>query len=191
MDEYISREAVYQVLCEIARGLSVGETEALKTKDLKAVYKIQGAKEILSSVDNDLCLIPSVDVQSTNPWISVKDKLPETNTIGIAHILAYDRYEGVVKADFLDKSANYVNGSNIFQISNTSTQLYKVTHWMPLPEPPENGDTKQKSCINCKWYTVLKNHLKEDMPVCRHEVAINHGTELKVSCCVYYEPKER
>lgn len=79
------------------------------------------------------------DIQPVDRWISVNDRLPETNAIGIAHILAYDKYEGVVKADFLDESANYLYGSNIFQISNTSTQLYKVTHWQPLPEPPKEG----------------------------------------------------
>lgn len=63
MGEYISREAVEQVLRGIANGLSVGETEALKAKGLKALYKIQGAKEILNSVDNDLCFIPAADVQ--------------------------------------------------------------------------------------------------------------------------------
>lgn len=77
------------------------------------------------------------DVPLVDRWISVNDKLPETNAIGVAHILAYDKYEGVVKADFLDESANYINGSNIFQISNTSTQLHKVTHWQPLPKPPK------------------------------------------------------
>ena len=82
----------------------------------------------------------ATDVQPVNQWISVNDRLPETNAIGIAHILAYDKYEGVVKADYLDESANYRYGSDIFIISNTSAQLYKVTHWMPLPEPPKDGD---------------------------------------------------
>jgi len=63
MNEYISREAVEQVLCGIENGLSVGEAEALKTKDVKALYKIKGAKEILNAVDNDLCFIPAADVQ--------------------------------------------------------------------------------------------------------------------------------
>lgn len=61
--EYISREAVEQVLRGIANGLSVGETEALKTKDVRALYKIKGAKKILDDVDNDLCFIPAADVQ--------------------------------------------------------------------------------------------------------------------------------
>lgn len=63
MTEYISREAVEQVLCGIANGLSVGEAEALKTKDIKALYKIKGAKEILDTIDNDLYFIPAADVQ--------------------------------------------------------------------------------------------------------------------------------
>ena len=86
--------------------------------------------------------IKFADIQPVDRWISVNDRLPETNAIGIAHILAYDKYEGVVKADFLDESANYIGGSNIFQISNTSTQLYKVTHWQPLPKPPKDDDVK-------------------------------------------------
>lgn len=70
MTEYISREAINQVLCGIANGLSVGEAEALKTKDVKALYKIKGAKEILDTVDNDLYFIPAADVQ---PVVHCKD----------------------------------------------------------------------------------------------------------------------
>ena len=64
MDEYISKEAVEQVLYGIANGLSVGEAEALKAKDVKALYKIKGAKEILNALDTDLSYIPVADVQS-------------------------------------------------------------------------------------------------------------------------------
>ena len=84
--------------------------------------------------------LESSNTQPASPWIKVNDRLPKTNAIGVAHVLAYDRYEGVVKADFLDESANYLYGSNTFIISNTSAQLYKVTHWMPLPKPPKDGD---------------------------------------------------
>lgn len=63
MDEYISREAVFQVVHGIARGITAKDTEALKTKDMKTLYKIKGAKEILDSVDTDLCYIPTADIQ--------------------------------------------------------------------------------------------------------------------------------
>jgi hypothetical protein len=85
MNEYISREAVEQVLCGIANGLSVRETEALKTKDVKALYKIKGAKEILNAVDNDLCFIPAADVQPLSAVAEhIKNRLYETalNTNG-------------------------------------------------------------------------------------------------------------
>lgn len=64
MDEYISREAVFQVVHGIARGIATKDIEALKAKDMKTFYKIKGAKEILDSVDTDLCYIPVADVQS-------------------------------------------------------------------------------------------------------------------------------
>ncbi len=64
MDEYISREAVFQVVHGIARGIADRDTEALKAKDMKAFYMAKGAKEILDSVDTDLCYIPAADVQS-------------------------------------------------------------------------------------------------------------------------------
>lgn len=71
MDEYISREAVFQVVHGIARGITAKDTEALKTKDMKTLYKIKGAKEILDLVDTDLCYIPTADVQPVRygQWI--------------------------------------------------------------------------------------------------------------------------
>ena len=63
MAEYISSEAVFQVVHGIARGIADRDTEALKAKDMKAFYMAKGAKKILDSVDTDLCCIPAADVQ--------------------------------------------------------------------------------------------------------------------------------
>lgn len=70
MAEYIKREAISQVLQGIANGLLVGETEAIKAKDMKSLLKIKAAKEILKTVDNDLCFIPTADVQ---PVLVIKE----------------------------------------------------------------------------------------------------------------------
>lgn len=64
MNEYISREAVFQVVHGIARGIAEKDIEALRAKDMKTFYKVKGAKEILDSVDTDLCYIPAADVIS-------------------------------------------------------------------------------------------------------------------------------
>ena len=75
MAEYLSREAVFQVVHGIARGIATKDIEALKAKDMKTLYKIKGAKEILDSVDTDLCYIPVVDVQPVKhgTWEEVTD----------------------------------------------------------------------------------------------------------------------
>ena len=113
-----------------------------RNTDRKTYYERCACSEVADICNTITDFATFVDVQPINQWISVKERLPETNAIGIAHILAYDRCEGVVKADFFDESANYTKGSNIFEISNTSAQLHKVTHWQPLPESPKDGDTE-------------------------------------------------
>lgn len=108
------------------------------------IFKTEVEPNKLNACTDDILMglnrLEYSNTQPASPWIKVNDRLPKTNAIGVAHVLVYDRYEGVVKADFLDESANYRYGSNIFIISNTSAQLYKVTHWMPLPKPPKDGD---------------------------------------------------
>ena len=75
MNDYISREAVFQVVHGIARGIADRDIEALKAKDTRAFYKAKGAKEILDSVDTDLCYIPVADVQPVKHgrWIITDD----------------------------------------------------------------------------------------------------------------------
>lgn len=114
-------ELLNRTLDSLKTGLFFGEEQ----KEAKKLY--DDIKKALSEPKNE----------TDDEWISVEDRLPETNAIGIAHILAYDKCEGIVKADYFDASANYINGSNIFEISNTSAQLYKVTHWQPLPKSPK------------------------------------------------------
>lgn len=61
-------------------------------------------------------------------WISVDDKLPELGK----EVLAYcaGRFMEVARLDFKD-------GEKRFLCMWDSTALYRVTHWMPLPEPPQ------------------------------------------------------
>ena len=128
MDEYISREAVFQVVHGIARGIATKDTEALKAKDMKTLYKIKGAKEILDSVDTNLCYIPSADVQPVNRWISVEDRLPDEG----ASVLI------CTNGGIRSVSARY--GNRFFITIVEAFTEDTVTHWMPLPELPKDGD---------------------------------------------------
>ena len=68
---------------------------------------------------------PAKDTNVPSKWISVKKKLPEnTDTVLIAH-------KGGV-------SFGWYNGRYWERGANTNHRpLETVTHWMPLPEPPE------------------------------------------------------
>ena len=90
MAEYIEREAVSQVLQGIANGLLVGETEALKAKDMKSLLKIKAAKEILKTVDNDLCFIPTADVQTVKRSEWVHDRGAQWKCSNCGNFLDFD-----------------------------------------------------------------------------------------------------
>ena len=72
------------------------------------------------------------DVQPVK-WISVKDRLPE-NCI---EVLVYDTDCGIVigwyDKEIGDFAADFIS------------PLDAVTHWIPLPEPPKDGDTNERS----------------------------------------------
>ena len=62
-------------------------------------------------------------------WISVKDALPKDNE----YVLVYDSNNGFYNIDC------FYNGDWL-EIHDYWTEDVKVTHWMPLPEPPDMVD---------------------------------------------------
>ena len=135
MAEYISREAVEQVLRGIANGISVGENTALESKDVHTLFKIKGAKDILRSVDDCICDIPSADVQPTPQWISVKERLPE---IGKSILIHYPKWDG----DEIQVAKLEGDGMMFDICGEFNIGIGAVTHWMPLPELPKSGDVE-------------------------------------------------
>lgn len=61
-------------------------------------------------------------------WISVKERLPENKTM---KLLVYDG-----KAINFGRYMHSTEWGPIFGISGWGL-TYNITHWMPLPEPPE------------------------------------------------------
>ena len=117
MYEYISREEAIKELREVYENeypTASGDFDEYASHD----------------VPNVLRNIPSADVQPVNRWISVKDRLPE-NCI---EVLVYDTDCGIVigwyDKEIGDFAADFIS------------PLDAVTHWIPLPEPPKDGDTE-------------------------------------------------
>ncbi len=75
-------------------------------------------------------------------WISVKDEFPKNNT----RVLCWDDKDGMydcfyIDSDFLLLMYSHPSGKrminrNLFVSCNYA--IKDVTHWMPLPSPPEN-----------------------------------------------------
>lgn len=87
------------------------------------------------SVKGDLeTSLEAEDVQPVNKWISIKDRLPE---IGRSVLIYYSPWEGdAIQVAKLDCDRLTFDICGEFNVG-----VWIVTHWMPLPEPPKEGDT--------------------------------------------------
>ena len=95
----------------------------------------------ISAIETEIDAAQTVDAADVmrGMWISVKDRLPDSN--GLYIVTACDEGcsagEGiwydtvVVTAEYYDGIWTWFEGGSEYDLSGI------VTHWMPLPEPPE------------------------------------------------------
>lgn len=95
--------------------------EHFKNKDACEKHK----KEVIA----DNMIANGVTVQE---WISVKDRLPEYSNDGFADAV-------LVTDGFVQHMAYFVGGEWRFAESGEIKEpmWYRITHWMPLPQPPK------------------------------------------------------
>ena len=82
---------------------------------------VDGAADIL--IANGVTLDNQV---SSSKWIPVSERLPKE----FENVLVYDSSDGMVEEAFITRHNEWVG----VPMSDT------VTHWMPLPEPPKEGE---------------------------------------------------
>jgi hypothetical protein len=68
-------------------------------------------------------------------WISVKEALPIDGQL----VLGYGLWNGEINGagDMMVSSGQYRDGSVLIESDCYDARLLGITHWMPLPEPPE------------------------------------------------------
>jgi hypothetical protein len=65
-------------------------------------------------------------------WISVKDRLPDTECLAVS-MLTGPAYEEML-VGYVAEASNWDTG---YECESDGEILPNVTHWMPLPQPPK------------------------------------------------------
>ena len=114
-----TREKLIELLKQFETPVMFGDIEIMKwtlpTSDILTAF----ADHLIA---NGVTVQGDKDINVPTKWISVKDRLPDCADT----VLAVDR-------DGIRATAYYVG----YWHSGGELDEYSVTHWMPLPEPPE------------------------------------------------------
>ena len=73
--------------------------------------------------------MPCECTEPVSEWISVEDRLPEKNK----DVLVFERYEGISRGWISNLSLSIV------WVVYGVDDVCHVTHWMPLPNPPQES----------------------------------------------------
>ena len=65
-------------------------------------------------------------------WISIKDRLPEYETKQLVNVVVTNDENTWVTSDYYDKY------SKTFETNYCPRNSFRVTMWMPLPQPPKD-----------------------------------------------------
>lgn len=127
MDEYISKEYIKNK-CKEHRELYIsawGDFSAMPKEDKVAC-------DAYATCWSDVVNAPPTDVQPAPQWISVKDRLPDENQ----KCLVYRD----IDADLKITTGIWYSERKAFDGLRHGTRLEDTIAWMPLPEPPKDGD---------------------------------------------------
>ena len=92
-----------------------------KLLDTDIVKKDKVASELLEQVLYDIQHMPTLT--PPNEWVSVEDRLPE------------EKQRVIVRCERVGTSVGWILWGN--WMTDIGPGAGKVTHWMPIPEPPK------------------------------------------------------
>lgn len=106
-----------------------GAISVIKDILLRPHARGNGKSVLTGMVDGALCT--ALIALENSKWVSVKDRLPEKRGL----YLCYYKYEPDSPNVICE---NTYLGSGLWQ-----SEMSKITHWMPIPEPPEEEDDNE------------------------------------------------
>lgn len=131
-------------------------------------------------------------LQPKPQWISVAERLPDKE---LAEFLeANPGEQGVEVLVFIecaDSSTTLMYDGNNFCEPHNTMMTYRVTHWMPFPEPPKITEEIVR-CNNCKKWDRTKRFINSC--ACTHWSASSLKEDLRFTppdgFCCYAEKEE-
>ena len=124
---------LYEPQCE------EGEFTIIKSDALEVIENLEKAiAEKQKRIENMEKIIEDqqerIDIMSEGGWISVKDRLPEQRIGVLVYCPEYNNVFAGELNDYLKKGQWYFFDDEIKHPIEE-----EVTHWMPMPKPPEEG----------------------------------------------------
>jgi hypothetical protein len=68
-----------------------------------------------------------------NDWISVKDRLPEVNV----DVIVFNKHRQRFMSHFVGMNTEWLSNKPCAVWVDDRGAYSDITHWMPLPEPPD------------------------------------------------------
>lgn len=99
----------------------------------------------INEVYNDCTRLDSLarmlnEVTASREWIPVSERLPKSMVNKVIVCLEHDDLVGYIGFGHYEKYKGVEMWYDLEHEKPFSKNGYRVTHWMPLPEPPKGGD---------------------------------------------------
>ena len=90
-------------------------------------------------IANGVTVQDVTDINVGNKWISVKDRLPQEKGEICKNVIMF-MDDGLVTVGWLNEDIQFAFYLDTRDDLVSKVPISRCTHWMPLPEPPKEGE---------------------------------------------------
>lgn len=123
IDGYVTKDDLYRLISRIKRNPDV-------------VVNDKTCHTIVNAISD----MPAVDVQPVDRWISVDERLPNTDERVLVYIPRPDNHYNIEIAYISEGNDDYPYWALRDKSQFYSTRFYYISHWQSLPELPKDGE---------------------------------------------------